>query len=113
MIIPVRVESTQLASSKQSSNLSMYMPKMVEHKEQPCLTPILQLISFDQPSMFLNLTITFSYNLVVAVFNSKDTFISSNLSQRFFLIIASKAFLKSAKQQKKLVLVFHNSSAMI
>jgi hypothetical protein len=113
MTIPVSVGLTQPFFSKHSSNLSMYMPKRVGDKGQPCLTPILQLISFDQPSMFLSLAITFSYILIAAALNSRDTFISSNLFQRFFLGTMSKAFLKSTKQQKRLVLVLWNSSAMI
>jgi hypothetical protein len=56
--------------SKQSSNLSIYIPKRVGDKGQPCLTMIFQLISFDYPSMFLNLAITFSYILIVAALNS-------------------------------------------
>jgi len=113
MTIPVTVVLTQLASSKQSSNLSMYMPKRVGDKGQPCLTPILQLIYFNQPSVFLNLEITFSYSLIASSLNSKGTFISSNLFQRFFLGTMSNAFLNSTKQQKRLVLVLQNSSAMI
>src|ERR1700689_2057823 len=91
----------------------MYMPKRVGDKGQPCLTLILQLISFDQPSMFLNLEITFSYILIATTLNLRGNFISSNLFQRFFLGTMSKAFLKSTKQQKRLVLVLRNSSAMI
>jgi hypothetical protein len=113
MTIPVRVGLIQPSFSKHSSNLSMYMPKRVGDKGQPCLTLILQLISFDQPSVFLNLAIMFSYILIAATLNSRGTFISSNLFQRFFLGTMSKDFIKSTKQQKRLVLVLQNSFAMI
>ena len=112
MTIPVRVGPKQPSFSKQSSNLSMYMPKRVGDKGQPCFTPILELISFDQPSMFY-LTIMFPYILISTSLNSRDTFISSNLLQSFFLGTMSKDFLKSTKQQNILVLVLHNSFAMI
>jgi hypothetical protein len=113
MTIPVRVGSTQLIFSNQSSNLSMYMPKMVGDKGQLCLTSILQLISFDQRSVFLNLAIMFSYIRIAVALNLRGTFISSSLFQRFFLGTMSKSFLKSTKQQKRLVLVLRNSFAMI
>jgi hypothetical protein len=89
------------------------MSKRVGDKGQPCLTPILQLISFDHPSAFLNLEITFSYNLIVATLNLKGTFVSFNLSQSFFLGIVIKRFLKSTKHQKILVLVLWKSFVMI
>jgi hypothetical protein len=113
MTILVRVGMTQATFSSQSCNLSMYMPKRVWDKGQPYLTPILQLISFDHPSVFLNLTITLSYILIVGALNLRGTFISSNLFQRFFLGTMSNDFLKSTKQQKRLVLVLWNFSAMI
>src|ERR1700678_331614 len=100
MTIPMRIGFIQPVFSKKSFNMSMYMQKMVGDKGQPCLTSILQLISFDQPLVFLNLEIMFSYILIATTLNSRDTFISSNLFQRFFLGIMSKAFLKSMKQQK-------------
>jgi hypothetical protein len=50
--------------SKQPSNLFMYFTKRVGDMGKPCLTPILQLISSNQPLVFLNLAITFSYNLM-------------------------------------------------
>jgi hypothetical protein len=92
-----QVGPTQRASSKQSSNLSMYMPKRVGNKGQPYLNPILWLISSDHPSVFLNMEIMFSYKFITVVVNSKGTFSSSNLSQSFFLGTMSKYFLKSTK----------------
>jgi hypothetical protein len=91
----------------------MYIPKTVGGKGQPCLTPILQLISSNHPSVFLNMEIIFSYNLVATSLDLKDTFISSKLSQTFFLGTTSKVFLESTKQQQKMVLVLWNSSAII
>jgi hypothetical protein len=88
----MRVGLTQPTSSKHSSNLSMYMPKRVGDRGQPYLTPILKLISFDQPLVFLNLAITFSYNLTTIALNLKGTFISSNIFQRLDLGIMSKIF---------------------
>jgi hypothetical protein len=105
MTIQQDIGSTQPTSSKQPSNLSMYMPKKVGDKGQPCLTPILQLIYSDHPSVFLNLEITFSYNLIAVALNSKGTFSSSNLFQRLVLGTMSKYFLKSMKQQRRLVLL--------
>ena len=60
--------------SKQPSNLLMYMKKRVWDRVKPCLTPILHLISFDQPSLFLKLVIKLSYNLITTTLNSKRTF---------------------------------------
>jgi hypothetical protein len=102
MTILVRVGSTHLLFSKQSSNLSMYMPKRLGDKGQPCLTPILLLIYFNHPSVFLNLAIMFSYILIASALNSRSTFISSNLFLRFFLGTMSKDFLNSTKQQKSI-----------
>jgi hypothetical protein len=68
-------------SSEQPSNLSMYMPKRVGDRRQPCLTLYLQLVSYDQPLVFLNLIITFSYNFIAL-----GTLNSSNLFQRLLLI---------------------------
>ena len=113
MTILVRVGPIQPSFSKQSSNLSMYMPKRVGEKGQPCLTLIFHLISFDQHLVFLNLAITFSYILIATTLNSRGTFISSNLFQRFFPGTMSKVFLKSTKKQKRLVLVLRNSFSMI
>ena len=45
MIIPTKVVSTKPAFSKKPSNLSMYMPKRVGDREQPCLTYISHIIS--------------------------------------------------------------------
>jgi len=106
MTILARVGPTQPSFSKKSSNLSMYMPKRIGDKGQPCLIPILNLIYFDHPLVFLNLEIMFSYILIATSLNLRGTFISSNLFQRFFLETMSKVFLKSSKQQKRLILVF-------
>jgi hypothetical protein len=113
MTIPVRVVPTQPYFSNHSCNLSMYMPKRVGDKGHPCLNLILQLISFDHPSVFLNIAIMFSYILIATTLNLRGTFISSNLFQNFFLGTMSKYFLKLRKQQNKLVLVLRNSSGMI
>lgn len=67
--IPTKIILARNASSKHDSNLSIEMPKRVGDKEQLCLTPIL--ISSNQPLLFLNSTITFSYNLIVASLVSK------------------------------------------
>ena len=58
MTNPTNVMPTQPASSIYSTNLSIYFPKIVGYRGQPCLTPMLQLISSHQPSLFLNLLIT-------------------------------------------------------
>jgi hypothetical protein len=113
MTIPTRVVSTQLASSKQPANLLMYMSKRAGDKRQPCLTPRLQLIYFNQPSMFLNLAITFSYILISRTLNLKGTFSSSNPSQGLVLGIVSNNFLKSQKQHMKLLLLLQHFSTMI
>ena len=89
---------TQQASFKQPSSLSMQIPKREREMGKPCLTPILQLMSFDQPLMFLNLAITFSYIFITTTLNLKGTIDSSNLFHKLFLGIVSKAFLKSTKQ---------------
>jgi len=91
----------------------MYMPKKVEDRGQTLLTPIFNLIYSDQPSMFLNLVITFSYNFIATILNSKVTFISSNLFQRLVLSTVSKYFLNSMKQYRRLVLLLRHSSVMI
>jgi len=113
MTIPLRLGPTQPTFSKHSSNLSAYMPKGVGDKGQPYLTPILQLISFDQPSLFLNLAITFSYILIATTLNSRGTFIYSILFKSFFQGTMTKDFLKSTKQQGRLVLVLRNSFEMM
>ena len=102
MTLPVKVGPTQLDFSKQSSNLSMYMPKRVGDKGQPCFTQILQLISFDQPLVFLNLAITISYILIATTLNSRGTFISSNLFQGIFPRNHVKNFSKVNKTTKKI-----------
>ena len=89
------------------------MPNRVGERGQPCLTPILHLISFDHPSFLFNLAISFLYNLIAAALNSKGTFSSSNLFYTLFLGKASKAFLKSTKQQKRLDLSLRHYSTMI
>ena len=100
----------QLASSKHLSSLSM---KRVGESGHPCLTPILQLISFDHPYVLLNLAMSLSYILIATTLNSKGTFSSSNLFHKLFLGIVSKAFLKSTKQKKRLHLILWQSSTII
>jgi len=75
MNIATSVCITQLASSKQPSNLSMYMPNRVGNKGQQFLTPLLQLISSNQHLVVLNLEINFSHNLITIAFNSKGIFL--------------------------------------
>lgn len=75
MIIPTKVVLVQLASSKQPSSLSTYMSKRVGERGQPCVTLILQIISSNQPLVFLNLAMTFSYNLITTTLNLKRTFV--------------------------------------
>jgi hypothetical protein len=113
MIILARVGLTQLAASKQSSNLSMYMTKGVGNRGKPCLTSILQLIFYDHPSVLLNLTIMVAYKCVAMMLGSEGTFIPFNLFQWLVLGTVSKVFLKSMKQQRILVLLLLNSFAMI
>jgi len=78
MTIVERVGPTQPMTSKQSSNLSMKMPKWVGDRGQPCLNFILQLIYFDQPLVILNLEIMFSYNLTTIFLIRDETFRSPN-----------------------------------
>jgi hypothetical protein len=111
--ILVRVGSVQPTSSKQYYNLSMYMPKRVRDKGQPCLSPILQLISSYHPSVFLKLSMKFSYNLTTTSLSSEGVFLSSNLIQRLVLGTVSFVFLKSMKQQRRLGLLLQRSSIMI
>ena len=80
---------------------------------KPCLTLILHFISFDHPSLLLNLEMTFSYNLIAAALNLKGTFSSYNLFHRLFLCTISKAFLKYTNKQKRLDLSLRHSSTMI
>jgi hypothetical protein len=89
------------------------MPKRIGDREQPCLTLILLLIYFNQPSLFLTLEITFSYNLTATTLNLKGTLSSSNLFHRLVLGTVSKDFLKSTKQQRRLILSLQHSSTMI
>ena len=80
---------------------------------KPCLTPILQLISFYYPLLVLNLEMTFSYNLIAETLNSEGTFSSYDLVRRLFISIVSKPFLKSTKKQKRLDLSLRHSTTMI
>jgi hypothetical protein len=102
MTIPVRVGPTQPAFSKQSSNLSMYMPKRVGDKGQPCLTLILQLISFDQPSVFLNLAIMFSYILIATSLKLERHFYLFQPIPKVFPRNHVKIFSKVNKATKKI-----------
>jgi len=108
-----KVDSTQPASSKHPYDFPMYMPKRVGGMGQSYLNPIFQLISLNHPSVFLNLAISFSCNLIKVALNPKETFISSNLFQRLFHGTMSKVFLKSTKQHMRLVLLFWHSSTMM
>ena len=89
------------------------MPKRVGERGKPCLTPILNLIFFYHPSLFSNLAMTLSYNIIVAAFNLKGTFSTTNLFHRLFLGTVSKSFLNSMKQQKRLDLSLRHSSTII
>lgn len=60
----MRVGPIQVASSRHSASLSMYMPKGVGDKGHRCLRLILQLISCDQPSIVRNMAIMFPYKLI-------------------------------------------------
>ena len=51
--IPSKVVLAHTASSKNHSRLSIYMPKKVGERGNPCLTPILQVIYFDNPLVLL------------------------------------------------------------
>ena len=89
------------------------MPNKVGKRGKPCLNLLLHLISFNHPSLLLNLVMTFSYDLIAAALNLKGTFSSSNLFHRLFLGTVSKSFLKSTKQEKRLDLSLRHSSTII
>jgi len=91
MIVLSRVRLTQPTSSKQPSNLLMYIPKWVMDMRLPFLTTILQSITFYQCSTFINLAIMFSYNLIATTINLKWTFNSFNIFQRLVEDTLSKA----------------------
>ena len=105
MTIRVRGIQAKHTSSKQPSNLSIYMPKRAGDWGQPLLTPILKSIYFDETSVFLILEVRFSYNLMAISLNSKGTFGSSNIFQCLVFDTLSNALLKSMKKHKIFILL--------
>ena len=81
----------------------MYMQKKVAERGHPCLTPILQLICFDHRLVFLNLEITFSYNLIAVYLNLKGTFVSSNLLQKKNIGFIIMAFMRNDPKYNEVV----------